>query len=98
MEPLVGPLMALHIGNSLGHCVSFDRGVVELNVAWLAALVLVVILVMKLGALYELEGRVVVFAPDLAEGVVEDLIFAPHARCVMASTSASLQTLLWLRL
>ena len=83
---------------TLGLWVSFNTGVVELNLAWLAALVLVAIPVMTLVALDESEGRVVLFAPYLAENVFEGLIVAPHARCMMASASASRQDLLWLRL
>ena len=46
-------------------------GIVKLNVTQLAALVLVAMPAMTLGASDASEGGVVVFNPDLATGIVE---------------------------
>ena len=70
----------------------------DLSSAWLGALVLVAIPVMTLGDLYELEGRVVLFASDLAKGVFGEFIVAPCARFLIASSSPSCKALLRLRM
>ena len=66
----------------------------ELDAAQREALVLVTALVTTLGASNVSEGRAVVFAPDLAEVFVEELIVDPCAHFMIASASASRRALL----
>ena len=66
----------------------------ELNAAWYAALVLVDVTMMTLEESGASVSGVIVFAPALAEGVVEDFIVAICACCLMASASASFRYLL----
>ena len=73
-------------------------GVVELNAAQLAYLVLVAMQVMILGDLYASSGGFVVFAPALTECVVEYFIVATRYHFLMAYASTSHQDLLQLRL
>ena len=64
----------------------------QLNAARIAALVLFAIAVPTLGASDVSAGGVVVFASALAEGVIELLIVAHCACCLVASVSASHQS------
>ena len=59
----------------------------QFNVERRAALLLVSVLVITLGASGASAGRVVVLAPDLAKYIVEDLSVAPHACFLIASAS-----------
>ena len=68
-------------------------GVVELNAAQLAALVLVDIPVMTMGASDVSKCVVVMFDPSILEVVVEKLIVTPLSRCLVISASSSLQDL-----
>ena len=83
---------------SFGIRVSLNTGVVELNTAWLASLVLVAMPAMKLGDSDALAVGVVLFAPSIAEGVVEELIVAYCDCCLMASASDSFHYMPQLRL
>ena len=61
----------------------------QFNVERRAALLLVSVLVITLGASGASAGRVVVFSPSLAEGVVEELSVAPNYHSLIAAASAS---------
>ena len=54
-----------------------------------AALLMVAVPVTTLGASGASAGRVVVFSPSLAEGVVEELSVAPNYHSLIAAASAS---------
>ena len=69
--------------------VSFYAGVVELNIAPLADLLLVAIPVITLGASDASAHGVVAFATALGEDVFEEFIVDPCDCCLMASASAS---------
>ena len=86
------------LSNKIWYFSSFDAGVVELNSAHIAALVLVDMPVIKLGAYDSSLARVVVFDPDLAEGDVEEFIVSPCVSFLVASASTSSQALLPFRI
>ena len=65
-----------------------------MSTAWRAALVLLEMTVITYGDLDVLSVGVVVFAPALSEGIVEEFIISLSARCLVRSASASCQVLL----
>ena len=65
-----------------------------MSTAWRAALVLLEMTVITYGYLDVLSVGVVVFAPALSEGIVEEFIISLSARCLVRSASASCQVLL----
>ena len=70
----------------------------KLNAAQHADLVMVAVPVTSLGSSDASAGRVVVFAPYLAECAVEELSVTPHDYFLVSAASAFIQNLMRLRL